>query len=45
MWLITATRGVLRRYINEDGQAEAFLIALAISLLILILAGRRIVVQ
>jgi hypothetical protein len=36
---------VLDRFGDEGGQVEAFIIALAIFILILLISGRRIVVQ
>ncbi|MDR7555850.1 MAG: hypothetical protein QN157_09605 [Armatimonadota bacterium] len=45
IWMLDAIRGLVRRAGSEDGQADAFVVALAIFILILILAGRRVVVQ
>ncbi len=45
IWMLDAIRGLVRRAGREDGQADAFVVALAIFILILILAGRRVVVQ
>jgi len=44
-WLDVALRGVFQRYFNDDGQAEALVIALVVLILILILSGRRVTVQ
>jgi hypothetical protein len=38
-------RSVLQRHIGERGQADAFIVALLIFVLILIISGRRILVQ
>jgi hypothetical protein len=51
LWLWESLRAALRRaplldrFRNERGQVEAFIIALAIFVLILLISGRRIVVQ
>lgn len=45
IWVLDLLRGLARRFGREEGQADAFVVALAIFILILILAGRRVVVQ
>lgn len=44
-WLIMNFRHTLRRHRGEDGQVEAIVLALVIFLLILIISGRRVLVQ
>ncbi|MCL6552673.1 MAG: hypothetical protein K6W08_06090 [Firmicutes bacterium] len=45
IWMLDAVRMLARRAGREHGQADAFVVALVIFILILILAGRRVVVQ
>ena len=44
-WLMMTLRDLLRRHRGEDGQVEAIVLALVIFLLILIISGRRVLVQ
>jgi len=44
-WLHAVLSTILRRHRDEAGQVEAIIIALVIFLLILILSGRRVLVQ
>lgn len=45
IWTLDLLRALTQRLDREEGQADAFVVALAIFILILILAGRRVVVQ
>lgn len=44
-WLMMTLRDAIRRHRGEDGQLETFVLALVIFLLILIISGRRVLVQ
>jgi len=44
-WLSITMRRLARRYLGDEAQIEAILIALALFVALFLLAGRRIVVQ